>query len=59
MVVEHDMGFIGKLCDRCVVLDRGTLIADCKPSELLHNSEVVEAYLGRGAKPKTVALENR
>jgi len=59
VVVEHDMGFIGKLCDRCVVLDRGTLIADCKPSELLHNSEVVEAYLGRGAKPKTVALENR
>lgn len=59
VVVEHDMGFIGKLCDRCVVLDRGTLIADCKPSELLDNSEVVEAYLGRGARPRTVALENR
>lgn len=53
LVVEHDMGFIGKLCDRCVVLDRGTLIADCKPSELLDNNEVVEAYLGRGAKRMT------
>ena len=50
VVVEHDMGFIGKLCDRCVVLDRGTIIANCRPSELLDNSEVVEAYLGRGAK---------
>lgn len=55
LVVEHDMGFIGKLCDRCVVLDRGTLIANCKPSELLDNSEVVEAYLGRGAKRMTAA----
>ena len=55
LVVEHDMGFIGKLCDRCVVLDRGTLIADCKPSELLDNKEVVEAYLGRGAKRMTAA----
>lgn len=53
VVVEHDMGFIGRLCDRCVVLDRGTLIADCKPAELLDNSEVLEAYLGRGAKRMT------
>ncbi len=56
VVVEHDMGFIGRLCDRCVVLDRGTLIADCKPAELLDNSRVVEAYLGRGAKSKTAVV---
>lgn len=53
LVVEHDMGFIGRLCDRCVVLDRGALIADCKPTELLDNREVVEAYLGRSAKRMT------
>jgi branched-chain amino acid transport system ATP-binding protein len=58
VVVEHDMGFIGKLCDRCVVLDRGTLIADCNPSELLDNSEVVEAYLGRGAKRMTATARH-
>jgi branched-chain amino acid transport system ATP-binding protein len=50
VVVEHDMGFIGRLCERCVVLDRGTLIADCPPGDLLNNERVVEAYLGRGAK---------
>lgn len=55
LVVEHDMGFIGRLCDRCVVLDRGKLIADCKPAELLDNDEVVEAYLGRSAKRMTAA----
>lgn len=57
VVVEHDMGFIGRLCDRCVVLDRGTLIANCKPEELLDHGQVVEAYLGRGAKALTAAKE--
>lgn len=53
VVVEHDMGFIGRLCDRCVVLDRGVLIADCKPEHLMENERVVEAYLGkRETRPK-------
>lgn len=47
VVVEHDMGFIGRLCDRCVVLDRGAFIADCPPDHLMENERVVEAYLGR------------
>src|SRR5699024_6089471 len=34
IIIEHDMFFINSLCDRCVVLDRGQLIADCQPSEL-------------------------
>lgn len=56
VVVEHDMGFIGRLCDRCVVLDRGTLIANCRPSELLDHKDVVEAYLGRGARRMAVPV---
>lgn len=46
MIVEHDMHFIHELCRRCVVLDRGVIIADCLPSELKSNESVVEAYLG-------------
>lgn len=46
VVVEHDMGFIGSLCDRCVVLDHGEIIADCRPDELMQNEDVVAAYLG-------------
>lgn len=49
IIVEHDMAFIRGLCQRCVVLDRGELIADCPPGELADNPRVVEAYLGRAA----------
>lgn len=47
VVVEHDMGFIGRLCDRCVVIDRGSVIASCRPQDLVKDARVVEAYLGR------------
>lgn len=46
VVVEHDMHFIRELCTRCVVLDRGHIVADCHPSELSSNKKVLEAYLG-------------
>lgn len=46
LVIEHDMHFIGSLCDRCVVIDRGSAVADCHPSELANSARVVEAYLG-------------
>jgi branched-chain amino acid transport system ATP-binding protein len=46
MVIEHDMGFISSLCERVYVLDRGEVIATCKPSELKDDPRVVEAYLG-------------
>ncbi|GGH53416.1 ATP-binding cassette domain-containing protein [Frigidibacter albus] len=47
LVVEHDMLFIRDLCTRCIVLDRGNIIADCLPGELENNPRVVEAYLGK------------
>ncbi len=46
LVIEHDMGFIGRLCDRVYVLDKGDVIASCKPNQLKDNPRVVEAYLG-------------
>jgi len=53
LVIEHDMGFIGRLCERVYVLDKGSVIASCRPAELKDNPRVVEAYLGapRGATP--------
>lgn len=47
LIVEHDMFFVRGICDRCVVLDAGTIIADCKPDTLTENQRVVEAYLGK------------
>jgi len=46
VIVEHDMGFVAELCERCYVLDKGSVITCCPPSELASDARVVEAYLG-------------
>lgn len=55
LIVEHDMEFVQRLCDRVFVLDKGSVAAECKPSELAENPKVVEAYLG--VKETSVAPE--
>ena len=51
LIVEHDMYFIREVCTRCVVLDRGRIVADCSPEELVSNPKVIDAYLGRADQP--------
>jgi branched-chain amino acid transport system ATP-binding protein len=46
VIVEHDMHFIRDVCSRCVVLDRGEIVASCAPQELSSNERVIQAYLG-------------
>jgi ABC-type branched-subunit amino acid transport system ATPase component len=46
VVVEHVMGAIRALCDRCVVMMGGSKIAEGTPSEVLAHPEVIRAYLG-------------
>ncbi|MBP2199773.1 ABC transporter ATP-binding protein [Pantoea cypripedii] len=48
LVIEHDMHFIASLCQRCIVLDRGQIVASCRPDELANHPQVLEAYLGHG-----------
>ncbi|CAE6820316.1 Lipopolysaccharide export system ATP-binding protein LptB [Paraburkholderia aspalathi] len=47
VIIEHDMHFISETCNRCIVLDKGEIVADCLPSELETHASVVEAYLGK------------
>jgi branched-chain amino acid transport system ATP-binding protein len=47
--VEHIMGVLMKVIDRCIVLDHGELIAQGSPSEVTRDPKVVEVYLGRDA----------
>jgi branched-chain amino acid transport system ATP-binding protein len=46
LVVEHDMHFVGALCDAVVVLDFGRKIAEGTPTEVRADPRVQEIYLG-------------
>jgi ABC-type branched-subunit amino acid transport system ATPase component len=46
LVVEHDMGFVMRLCDPVVVLHAGRMIFTGRPDEVQANPAVLDAYLG-------------
>jgi branched-chain amino acid transport system ATP-binding protein len=47
LAIDHHMRLMMTLCDRIVVIDYGTKIAEGKPQEIAANERVIEAYLGR------------
>ena len=46
LVVEHDMHFVGALCERLIVLNFGRKIAEGTPQQIRDDALVKEAYLG-------------
>ena len=46
LLIEHDMKFVQKVCDRVLVLDYGKTIFEGNPKEMLKDKEVIKAYLG-------------
>ncbi len=51
-VIEHDMEFIGRLCDPVIVMAEGGVLAQGTIEEIKSNEQVIEAYLGTGLKNK-------
>jgi branched-chain amino acid transport system ATP-binding protein len=45
-LIDHHMSFMSALCERLIVLDFGTKIAEGTPASVLHDARVMEVYLG-------------
>ena len=54
-MIEHDMDFIGRLCDPVIVMAEGSVLAQGTAKEVIANEAVIEAYLGTGLKNKPEA----
>jgi len=50
-VIEHDLPFIGDICDRVVVLDVGKVVLEGEPDRIKKSKELQEIYFG--ADPTT------
>lgn len=51
LVVEHDLPFIGRICDRVIVMDVGKVVLTGHPNEVQQSKELRELYFG--ADPTT------
>ncbi len=46
-MIEHDLDFIERLCDKVIVMADGQLLAEGNMASIKKNEAVIEAYLGR------------
>ena len=46
LLIEHDMKFVNRMCDKLSVLDYGEKIFEGKPSDAIVDKRVITAYLG-------------
>ena len=46
LLIEHDMKLVAGICDRVTVLNFGSVLAQGETAQVLHDPEVIKAYLG-------------
>jgi branched-chain amino acid transport system ATP-binding protein len=47
LLVEHNVKMVTEICNRILVLNFGTLIAEGNPDQVLQDKDVIAAYLGK------------
>ena len=57
--VEHIMGALMRVVDRCIVLDHGEVIAAGSPQEVARDPKVIEVYLGTDAAEVQQTIDAR
>ncbi|MYB15537.1 MAG: ABC transporter ATP-binding protein [Chloroflexi bacterium] len=46
LLIEHDMGLIGRLCDHVIVMEQGSVLTQGPPDSVQRDQRVIDAYLG-------------
>ena len=55
VVIEHDMDFIGRLCEPVICMAEGRVLAEGTLDQIKADERVIEAYLRTGLKNKQKA----
>ena len=50
LIVEHKLSELMRIVDRVIVINFGKIIATGTPEEVVHNRDVIEAYIGKEVK---------
>lgn len=53
ILIEHVMRFLMRLSDRVLIMHHGSKLFEGLPREVAENDEVIEVYLGKGAKERS------
>jgi len=59
LLIEHQMRVVMGVCEWITVMDFGEVIARGTPEDIQNNTQVIEAYLGRGAAALTKQLSEK
>ena len=55
LIIEHDINFIQKLCERIIVMDVGKVVLDDTPEKVRKNQLLHEIYFGSAATDSTAS----